>query len=101
MKDAAAFPTNCVWYAQKPSHKDVSRTLCRNVPLLILTNCSAICLEEFLENDQVRDIICKHPFHLRCIDEWVSIGHELCPLCNGNMCGVGVVVDETALVLDR
>ncbi|EOA91305.1 hypothetical protein ACJQWK_03715 [Exserohilum turcicum] len=43
----------------------------------------AICLEEFVEDAQVRGLRCSHAFHTRCLDEWFTKYNEYCPLCHG------------------
>ena len=45
-------------------------------------NCS-ICLENFRQNQRVVQLTCHrfHIFHRDCIDDWVSSGHNNCPLC--------------------
>ncbi|KAI0380507.1 hypothetical protein F5Y04DRAFT_99732 [Hypomontagnella monticulosa] len=39
------------------------------------------CTEDFLDNDNVRLLPCKHIFHPRCIDTWFKRGAYTCPLC--------------------
>ena len=41
----------------------------------------AICVDEFIEEDQVRVLPCSHIFHPQCIDEWLGNHSSLCPLC--------------------
>ena len=43
-------------------------------------NC-VICVDEFIEEDQVRVLPCNHVFHPQCIDEWLVNHSSLCPLC--------------------
>ncbi len=44
-----------------------------------VTMCS-ICLVDFNYGDQVRDLPCKHFFHLSCVDSWLR-SESTCPLC--------------------
>ena len=44
------------------------------------TNC-VICMEEFKENDEIRELDCKHIFHKNCIDKWFT-EHKKCPIDN-------------------
>ncbi|KAH6714343.1 hypothetical protein BKA61DRAFT_358832 [Leptodontidium sp. MPI-SDFR-AT-0119] len=46
----------------------------------------AICLNEFTDEQLVRDISCSHVFHTDCLDEWYARGHNQCPLCKGALC---------------
>jgi E3 ubiquitin-protein ligase RNF13 len=32
----------------------------------------AICLEDYIDDDQVRIMPCKHEFHIECIDPWLT-----------------------------
>ncbi|KAJ2841672.1 hypothetical protein J3B02_005818, partial [Coemansia erecta] len=49
--------------------------------LLHEENC-AVCLEEFLAGDKVRQLPCRHYFHVLCIDPWLGKRSATCPLCN-------------------
>lgn len=39
-----------------------------------------ICLSNYLEDEEVRQLPCSHLFHLRCVDHWLRI-ISCCPLC--------------------
>lgn len=39
-----------------------------------------ICAEKFTEDDEVKDLPCKHLFHPSCIDKWLEKKKE-CPIC--------------------
>lgn len=39
-----------------------------------------ICLDEFCNNEKIREFKCKHCFHITCIDDWL-IKDKTCPLC--------------------
>lgn len=41
----------------------------------------AICLDEFIEDDELRVLLCKHEFHIVCIDPWLIRRSRLCPIC--------------------
>ncbi|KAI3496968.1 hypothetical protein L1887_39347 [Cichorium endivia] len=44
-------------------------------------SCCAICLQSFKNREEGRELpICKHVFHLECIDEWL-IRSGSCPIC--------------------
>ena len=40
----------------------------------------AICISEFNEGEEVRNLPCGHMFHIGCIDEWLGL-NVTCPLC--------------------
>ncbi|XP_078178639.1 putative E3 ubiquitin-protein ligase RHY1A [Carex rostrata] len=40
----------------------------------------SICLEKFLEGDELAQLNCKHAFHSRCLMWWVP-AHSNCPYC--------------------
>jgi hypothetical protein len=46
----------------------------------------SICLMDFEEGDEVRDISCGHEFHVECLDEWLLI-KDSCPNCNRHIVG--------------
>ncbi|KAI5076455.1 hypothetical protein GOP47_0008520 [Adiantum capillus-veneris] len=47
--------------------------------------CCVICLQELDEGDVARTLpACKHTFHMKCVDEWLS-RRLLCPVCRQYM----------------
>ncbi|CAG8638417.1 27911_t:CDS:2, partial [Gigaspora margarita] len=40
-----------------------------------------ICLEDFVDEDELRIIPCFHEFHIKCIDSWLTTRHRFCPIC--------------------
>lgn len=44
-----------------------------------------ICKAEFLPQDIVNMLLCKHIFHKECISTWFRVKNA-CPLCNQNLC---------------
>ena len=40
-----------------------------------------VCLGTFGPGDQIRVLPCMHTFHKECVDEWLNLGHNDCPLC--------------------
>jgi len=43
------------------------------------TDC-CICLETYVDNEQIKILPCEHGFHPNCIDEWLVVDSR-CPLC--------------------
>merc|ERR1711939_813148 len=41
----------------------------------------SICLEKFVENEEIRVLPCNHKFHPVCIDPWLLNVSGTCPLC--------------------
>ncbi|KAI4312651.1 hypothetical protein MLD38_037454 [Melastoma candidum] len=57
----------------------------------------AVCLSRFVSHDTLRLLpFCCHAFHSKCIDTWLSSGHNTCPLCRSN---VDAAVVPTASIL--
>jgi len=42
-------------------------------------SCS-VCISDFERGDQLRLLPCKHAFHSRCVDQWLTVNAN-CPLC--------------------
>lgn len=42
----------------------------------------AICLTDFEENDELKELPCKHYFHSDCITQWLSKSSTTCPVDN-------------------
>eukprot|EP00029_Vermamoeba_vermiformis_P001602 TRINITY_DN11796_c0_g1_i1.p1 TRINITY_DN11796_c0_g1~~TRINITY_DN11796_c0_g1_i1.p1 ORF type:complete len:245 (+),score=10.26 TRINITY_DN11796_c0_g1_i1:188-922(+) len=40
-----------------------------------------VCLNDFEENEEVKQLPCKHYFHTECIEKWLQ-QRDACPLCN-------------------
>jgi len=40
-----------------------------------------ICLEDFLDGEQLKMLPCHHGFHPGCIDPWLSERSDQCPIC--------------------
>jgi len=45
------------------------------------TDKCAVCMESFVDNDDVRVLLCKHFFHKKCVDKWLTEHNTTCPLC--------------------
>ena len=43
-------------------------------------NCP-VCLEDFEEGEQIRELACLHWFHSECVDKWLTHVSATCPMC--------------------
>ncbi|KAK9749429.1 hypothetical protein RND81_02G124900 [Saponaria officinalis] len=42
----------------------------------------AVCLYEVCDEEEIRWLDnCRHIFHRNCIDRWIELDHDTCPLC--------------------
>jgi hypothetical protein len=48
-----------------------------------LNRCT-VCLNDFEENEEVKQLPCKHYFHTECIEKWLQ-QKDACPLCNAGI----------------
>jgi hypothetical protein len=51
--------------------------------LLHVQEC-CICLSQYEDEVEVREIQCGHHFHASCVDKWLRI-NATCPLCKHNI----------------
>lgn len=40
-----------------------------------------ICLDDYVPEDELRLLSCKHAFHKACVDQWLTVGKNNCPAC--------------------
>ncbi|TFY73022.1 hypothetical protein EWM64_g10989, partial [Hericium alpestre] len=40
-----------------------------------------ICLEDYVPEDELRLLTCRHGFHKGCVDQWLETGRNNCPAC--------------------
>lgn len=63
----------------KKSSKFVFRIKFESVPEL---PCCSICLSEYAEGDECRELQCKHRFHRICLEKWLQESRPAtCPIC--------------------
>ncbi|GJM99076.1 hypothetical protein PR202_ga16141 [Eleusine coracana subsp. coracana] len=55
--------------------------------ILILMQVCCICLTKYGDDDELRELPCKHFFHVQCVDKWLKI-NAVCPLCKTEIGGV-------------
>ncbi|KAI9019288.1 hypothetical protein CLU79DRAFT_818511 [Phycomyces nitens] len=41
----------------------------------------AICLEDYLPDEVLRILPCRHHFHAACVDAWLTTQKKFCPIC--------------------
>lgn len=41
----------------------------------------AICLEDFIEKEELRILPCSHAYHTKCVDPWLTRNRRVCPVC--------------------
>ncbi|ORX85164.1 hypothetical protein K493DRAFT_341833 [Basidiobolus meristosporus CBS 931.73] len=41
----------------------------------------AICLEDFVDGEEIRQLPCHHDYHVTCIDPWLTTKSGTCPMC--------------------
>jgi len=46
-----------------------------------VTSQCLVCLEDYLEEEEIRIMRCRHAFHKVCVDEWMQKGRNNCPAC--------------------
>ena len=51
----------------------------------------AICLEDYVDGEKVRELPCGHIYHLKCIDPWLTNNQRVCPVCKAKVLLPGVV----------
>ncbi|GAA0138311.1 hypothetical protein LIER_00079 [Lithospermum erythrorhizon] len=43
-----------------------------------------ICLAKYVNNDELKELLCSHFFHKECVDKWLKI-NATCPLCKAEV----------------
>ncbi|KAJ1967162.1 hypothetical protein IWQ62_002031 [Dispira parvispora] len=46
----------------------------------------AICLEDYVDEDEIRILPCYHQFHTACVDVWLTTRKRCCPICKQDIC---------------
>lgn len=87
----ACFELNRYLYQTIVTNCKKKRLTCRRLNSAdeekLLNECS-ICLEQYIKNDKVIELSCKHTYHEKCIKEWMdtnNISNNSCPICRENI----------------
>ncbi|KAL1917574.1 uncharacterized protein VTP21DRAFT_3967 [Calcarisporiella thermophila] len=40
-----------------------------------------ICLEDYIEGEEIRQLPCRHEYHRKCVDRWLMTKAAVCPIC--------------------
>ncbi|KAJ3057210.1 E3 ubiquitin-protein ligase rnf13 [Rhizophlyctis rosea] len=62
----------------------------------LLSDCCAICIDEFVPGSRVRELPCRHVFHDTCVDPWLLRHNRLCPICKRDVLAVPTTPDPAA-----
>lgn len=85
-------------YRSKPEDMPASLAAVNNLPKNLYqlqtrgpndADLCAICLDDFVEGDELRKLPCKHEFHVGCIDPWLLTRKRFCPVCKCDSCPDG------------
>lgn len=87
--------------SRRPSAPTAPTTITVNGPTFSQSTCP-ICLDDFEPNEcQVRELPCRHIFHVDCIDPFLLSNSSLCPMCKTSVLPVGYCPPRITNVMVR
>ncbi|XP_064209756.1 E3 ubiquitin-protein ligase znrf3 isoform X1 [Anguilla rostrata] len=69
--------------AKSKGHRESSCAASDSLSCSSSSDC-AICLEKYIDGEELRVIPCAHRFHKKCVDPWL-LQHHTCPHCRHNI----------------
>ena len=63
--------------------QEINFKLDKNIPEEESEKC-VVCYDEFLDNEKIKILPCKHLFHGGCIDTWL-VQNKKCPVCKADV----------------
>ncbi|CAH8390895.1 unnamed protein product [Eruca vesicaria subsp. sativa] len=73
--------------SREEGHPPASKASIDAMPVVDIDGCEGecvICLEEWKDEETVKEMPCKHRFHGGCIEKWLGL-HGSCPVCRYEM----------------
>ena len=70
--------------AIKECFNNKDNTISLNFERLQQSECS-ICFEKYENDSNIKITQCGHIFHSKCLDNYISSGNRVCPLCRGKI----------------
>jgi hypothetical protein len=84
---------NVIMGISKESLKKLKVDCYKNVKNNCKQHTCVICMDDFIDNDIIRETPCEHLFHRLCIDRWLLKESYKCPTCRKE-CGKGVPINK-------
>ncbi|KAH7677475.1 Zinc finger RING/FYVE/PHD-type protein [Dioscorea alata] len=79
-----------------PYDKKASLKLLGDIQLSTIKLCEnslevecVVCMANMRNDEEIRELKCRHLFHKTCLDGWLEHGHATCPLCRSSLFSTG------------